>query len=209
MKYIKMLGLAAVAASALMAFIGAGAASATVLCSATENNCAAGNKWPLGATLSFSLKKGSSAKLVDTEGTTLDTCTGSTVGGEVTNAGNAVETVTGEVKTLDWSGCTFTTDTIQLSKLEGHYVEKDTGTLTADGEFKVTINTVLFGSCVYGVTAGTSLGNLTGGGKESATFVANAVAKRLSGSSLACTETSKWTAEYVSTGSTSLFFAVS
>jgi hypothetical protein len=37
MKYLKMLGLAAVAAAALMAFAGAGTASADELCTENEN----------------------------------------------------------------------------------------------------------------------------------------------------------------------------
>jgi len=208
MKYVKILGLAAMAAAALMAFIGAGTASASVLCSAKENPCSAANKWPNTTNLLFTLKSNTSAKLVDTEGNTLDTCTGSTVEGEVEKVGSATTTVTGPVTRLLWSGCTFTTTTTQLSKLEGHVTGTGpNGTLTSDGEFKVTINTVLFGSCVYGVTAGTALGSVTGG--ASATFVANAIANKLSGSNVACPTTSKWTAEYVSTGTTALFFAVS
>jgi hypothetical protein len=207
MKYLKMLGLAALAAVILMTFAGAGTSSATALCSTIVDPCPAGQKWGLLSIFTFSLKSGTSAKLVGTEGETLDTCTGSNVEAELTNAGSSTTTVTGKVKSLTWIGCTVTTDTTQLSNLEGHYTSAGNGTLTADGEFKVTINTVLFGSCVYGVTAGTLLGNVTGGGEKVATFVANAVAKRLSGSGFACPETSKWTAEYVYTKQTLLYFS--
>jgi hypothetical protein len=46
MKYLKILGLAAVAAAAVMSIAGAGSASATVLCSTTADPCPAGQKWP-------------------------------------------------------------------------------------------------------------------------------------------------------------------
>jgi len=48
MNYAKMLGLAAVAAAALMAFVGASSASAatSTLCSAAQSPCEAANAWP-------------------------------------------------------------------------------------------------------------------------------------------------------------------
>jgi len=200
MQFVKVIGLAAVAAAALMAFAGAGTASATVVCSTNTNPCT--SKWPVGTKLSFSLKE-SSAKLVTTdEKTTLDTCTASTAEGEVSNAGSSTTTVTGPVTSVTAGGCTFPTSSTQLSKLEAHVGTAPNGTLTADGEFRVTFNSVLFGSCVYGVSAGASLGTVTGG--AAATFTANAVAKKSTGSEAACPETSKWTAKYTSTGATAL-----
>jgi len=203
MKYVKILGLAAIAAAALMAFIGAGTASATVLCSTTTTPCT--SKWPAGTALEFSIVSGGSAKLVTTdEKTTLDTCTGSTVKGSLTNAGSATETASGPVEkaNLTWSGCSFPTNTTQGAGLEVHAITgSDNGTVTASGEFRVTINTVLFGSCVYGVTAGTDLGTLTGTTptRTDGVFDANAIASKLTGSEAACPATSKWTAEYTMT----------
>jgi hypothetical protein len=211
MKYMKMLGLFAMAAAALMAF--AGAASATELYNGATTQ-------KVGTVLDFSLKSGTSAILKETsppagEGGTLDTCTGSTVKGEITSAGSSTTTTTGvntfkekeivegkEVVTtktgITWSGCTFPTTTTIPGKLEIHHITGTTnGTLTADAEIGVTINTIFFGTCVYGVTAGTDLGTLTGG--NPAHFTANAVAEKLSGSAFACPETSLWTGTYVST----------
>ena len=189
MKYIKMLGLAAVAAMGLMAF--AGSASATELYNGATTVKS-------GTVLDFSLKSGTSALLTETGGSTLDTCTGSTVKGKVTNAGSSTTTVTGENTSITWTGCTFPTTTVVLGKLEAHHVTGTTNaTLTADAEIGVTINTVFFGSCVYGVKTGTDLGLVTGG--NPATFTANAVAVKLSGSAFACPETSKWQASYTST----------
>jgi len=195
MKYIKMLGLAAVAAMALMAFTGVASASMLYNGATTLN---------AGTTLEFSLKSGTSALLKETSapggnGETLDTCTSSTVQGNITNAGSSTATVTGENTAISWGPtCTFPTTTTKLGKLEIHHITGGTnGTLTADTEIGVTINTVFFGSCVYGVTEGVDLGILTGG--NPATFHANAVAEKLSGSALACPSTSLWTGTYTST----------
>jgi hypothetical protein len=218
MKYVKMLGLAAVAAAALMAFVGAGSASASMLCSEDPASgvCAAGQTWPANTEIDFSLVPGSSAHLEETappngESETLDTCEESTVKGKVTNTGSSTATVTGNIEALTWGKCTWTTKTVEgfNGKLEIHTDPGTTGggILTSDGETRVTISIPLFGSCVYGVTAGTSLGTLTEGKGTAAVFHANAVAKKLTGSSFTCPDTSLWTATYNLTGhdNTTLF----
>jgi hypothetical protein len=200
MKYVKMLALAAVAAGALMAFIGAGTASATELCSTTTaaGACPAGQK--VTGNLKFTLASGTSALLKETgaEGGTLDTCKGSEVAGEITNSGSATTTVTGKITSLTWSTCSFTTTTTLKGGLECHRIAGTSNcTLTADGPTKVTINTVFFGSCVYTVTEGESIGDLTEG--NPAVFHANAIAHKQEGSNFACPATSVWTATYTLT----------
>lgn len=175
----------------LVACIAAASASATELYNGATT-------LKSGSVQDFTLKSGTSALLTETGGGTLDTCTGSTMKGKLTNAGSSTTTATGENTSLTWSGCTFPTTTVTLGKVETHHVTGTTnGTETADSEIGVTITTVFFGSCVYGVTAGTDLGLGTGG--NPATFSANAVAKKLSGSAFACPETAKFVATYVST----------
>jgi hypothetical protein len=197
MKYLKILGLAAVAAMALMAF--AGSASATKLYSGAS---------PLGAgtEIKSSLASGTSATLTDTEGHTLDTCTGSTITGKTANAGSATETVKGTIaaSALTWSGCTVATSTTEGGELEIHWrteqeetegIASKNGTLTGKG-FKVSINTVLFGNCVYTAGAGTDLGTLTGSTTGSATMDINAVVSKSSG---ICNSTAKWVGTYTVT----------
>jgi hypothetical protein len=210
MKYAKMLALAAVAAGALMALIGAGTASATVICSTTADPCPSGQAWPNGTKIDFSIPSGSSAILKDTSGNELDKCTGSTVNGEITNTGSATETVTGTIAELLWSGCTFTTKTVSTgNKLKVHKIAgTSNGTVTSDNQIEVTINTVLFGSCIYGVAAESSVGTITEGKGTAATFVANATAKRF-GTNFACPETSKWTGTYVLTTPSATTLSVS
>jgi hypothetical protein len=204
MKYLKMLALAAVAAGALMAFIGASTASAAVICSTTADPCPAGQKWPAETHIKFTAIGSLLLKETGASGNTLDTCTGGTVAGKLTNAGGAGVTATGPVETLTWSGCSLPTNTLVKGKLEVKKIAgTSNGTIVADGEFQVTINTVFFGSCIYGVTSGNSLGDLTEGkgqtateGGEPAIFHANAVAERFSGSNVVCPETSNWTGTY-------------
>jgi hypothetical protein len=204
MKYLKMLALTAVAAGALMAFIGAGTASATVLCSTTVNVCPTAQTWGTTFDLDFSIPAGGSVNLVDTSGNTINTCNESTVEGKLTNTGSATSTPTGSLTTplettgLTWKGCSFPTKTVSTSaKLEIHRIAgTSNGTLTADGEIEVTINTFFFGSCIYRAESGISLGDVTEG--LPAVFHANAIVRRTA-TNPACPETAVWTGTYTLT----------
>ncbi len=200
MKNLKLLGLAAMAAMALMA-VAASSASATGLYNGTTK------LWE-GSTIDFSIPSGGSTKLVDTNGGTLDQCLTGTIKSTILGAGGVVSGTTVDnlyaVKGgwnigLTWGGCSFPTTTTTPGKLKVNWTKETQGTVESDAEIGVTINTVLFGSCVYGVAENTSLGTLTTASSGAATFDANAVAKRLSGSQAACPETSKWTGSYTST----------
>jgi len=184
MKHLKIFGLAAIAAMALMA-VAASSASATELYNGST---------PLseGSILDFSIPSGKSAVLVDTSGNALDTCTGSTVKGRLTG------TATGVIEELTWTGCTFTTKTINAGKLEVVWTSGTNGEVKSDAQIEVTINTGLFGSCIYGVASGTSVGTLTTFSSGAASFDANAVATRF-GTNFACPATSRWTGTYTST----------
>lgn len=212
MRYIKMLGLAAVAAAALMAFVGAGTASATTLCKTVPDasgNCEAAWHYPVGTTIHATQEPGTTANLENTSGSTLDTCTESTIHGVTTTTGSATETVKGHIDAISWGSgttpCTATTDTLALGTLEVHAeLPHGRGTLTGAGS-KVTVN--IFGvSCVYGTGTGTDLGTVTGG--NPATIDVNAVIKKEEGGFL-CPETTKWTASYIVTSPKPLYVATS
>jgi hypothetical protein len=197
MKHLKMFGLAAMAAMALMGLVAA-SASATALYSGAT-------KQAVGAEIKSSLTTGGTASLTTTEGTELDTCTISEVNGTISNAGGASATVSGNVTKLHWTNCTVTTHTLALGTLEIHWTSGVNGTLTGSG-FEVTTNTKLFGSCVFTLGTGTTLGTLTGSTTGDAVMDINAVATRKSG---LCPSTAKWVANYTVTTPTPLHVTAS
>ena len=191
MKHLKMLGLAAVAAAALMAFTGANSASATVLTSPAGTMLAAGTE----------IHAVSEEKPVLT--TTFKTveCNKSTVAGRVANAGGATETVRGLVETLTFEECNCTVKVIHKGALEIHKIGTGSnGTVVSDGA-TVTVNcSTIFGTvhCDY-ETLNTDLGTLTGstttGG--TATMDITAVIPIEPGESdEICPEESTWHAKY-------------
>jgi hypothetical protein len=208
MKLIKMLGLAAVAAAALMAFVGASSASADVLC--TVNNtpeCPAGKKIE---ELKSSLKSGTKATLETTGGETLVTCTESSVSGKIEKQGEGVEPEGSFTKEqLTWGGCSSTTDTLAGGVLRVETKEVEPGvfkhTVIAGGGAtgaKVTVN--IFGvSCVYGPGASAiSLGDLKQG--EPALLEISTIVNKVEGGFL-CPSSNRWTATYQITNHTALF----
>jgi hypothetical protein len=209
MKYLKALGLAAVSAVVLAAILGAGTASASKLCSTAIEPCTPGQHWPSGTEIDFSLVEKGSALLATTENEPINTCSKSTVKGKTSTTGSSIETVAGNLTSLIWEGCNFTTTTNKLGGLEIHNIAGTfNGTLTAVGITEVTINAIPFGSCVYGSTNGVSMGDLTEGIGSTAIFHTNAIAHKLKGSNIACPETAKWTATYRLTSPSTTTLAV-
>jgi len=200
MKYLKMLGLAAVAAMALMAF-GAGSASATVLCSESiTTGCGTAGKDLASGTV-IEAKLLGTAVLKTKEGTVLDECEGSKIKGKTSTTGGSGSTVKGPVEELAWGTCTKTTHTLTNGELEIHHITgTDNGTLTVVGT-EVTVNTI-FGSCVF---TASDIGTLVGGSPAKISMV-NQVVKRLSG---LCPSEVLWTAEWEVTSPKPLWVAAS
>jgi hypothetical protein len=208
MNYLKLLGLTTIAAATVMAFVGAGAASADELCTevAVNNMCPAGK---VITEVDASLV--GSAKLESTTGTTLDTCTAGTVKiTELTEAsGNktGTESITGSVTAVDltWgqtgTACAFPTRTVIGGVVHATEAAGNGTTLTATG-IEVTINTVLFGTCTYGVGTGLDLGAIANGKTD---LVINRVVNKTSGGA-ACPETAVWTATYRMTNHTAAYY---
>jgi hypothetical protein len=209
MKYLKNLSLAAVAAMALLAFVGAGAASATELDKITAD----GTKHPLAVGEHIHATLEGTSALTTTGGTTLATCTISTVTGAITNAGGATATVVGSVATsgLTWgakgAGCTNHTTTLKGGELEVHTIaNSDNGTVTAKG-FEVTIDGIFGVSCVYTAGTGIHLGTLTGTTNatgHAVLHVAGTVTRTTSSSGF-CPEKTIWNGTYKVTTPTGLF----
>lgn len=207
MKYVKMLGFAAMAAMGLLALLGAGSASATTLCKTqlTSGCDAAGWAYPSGTVIDGSLEGTSS--LETTGGTVLDTCKGGTIKMVTTNIGSSSETTSGGIEVLTWVECTKTTNSVSTGTgshtygtVEIHWVSgTDNGTVTGNNT-KVTINTI-FGSCTYGTAAGgTHVGTLTArpGGNSMATLHIEATIPLIEGPGT-CPTSGRWTGSYTVT----------
>lgn len=197
MKYLKMFGLAAIAALGLMAFVGSSSASADVLCTTnTTPVCASG--WVVKE-IKTSLTPKTSAVLATTAGEELVTCTESSVSGTVEKQGKGVEPE-GPISSLSFGGCNHTTTTIKNGRLKvetrisinSEKKEVHTNTVTAS-ESEVTV-AILGLTCTYGPGANPiSIGDLTVG--EPATIDVGTVVNRTAGGFL-CPSTAKWTASY-------------
>jgi hypothetical protein len=179
MKYVKMLGLAAVAAMALMAFVGAGTASATTLTGV------GGAVLGTGSTIH-----------ANSEGTaTLTTsfknieCKKSTVSGKTTNETGT--TVNGNVEALTFEECNCTVAVLKKGSLS----IGSGGALTSSGAEVTASCSTIFGTvhCIY-ATSNTSLGTLTGG-TTAVMNISSARIPRLTTNSLCDTE-ANWDATY-------------
>jgi hypothetical protein len=188
MRGIKLGIGALLAALAFSAAFGFESASATALYSG-------GTKLGAGTEIQSSLT--GSASFTDLEGHTLDTCTGSTTSGKTETAGSSTSTVTGKIAAanLTWSGCTVATSTTEGGGFEWHWIAGTwNATVTWTG-FKISINSVLFGNCVYSAGTATHLGTFKGVTVAGAVakFIFSALLKKVAG---LCNNEAKFVAEY-------------
>jgi hypothetical protein len=167
MKYLKMIGLAAVAAMAMMAFT-AGSASATTL----EVKHVIQNG---PVKLVASLQAGTSAILKTTAGGSENTCTISNVEGTTSTYTGA--SVSGGLSSLTFGGpCTNPVTVHKAGSLSvSHIAGSDDGTVTS-ANAEVTSYSAAIGAYVNCKTGtGTHLGTLTGSTLGHATLDVNAV----------------------------------
>jgi hypothetical protein len=210
MNSLKILGLAAVAATAFMAFAGASSVWATALCTNPNetNACAPNSKY---GEIEIHAVSTSEPKLwADPKGSTpLVTCKSSTMKGTIANTGSDTETVSGPLDTttnaegkhtgLTWTECSSTTDTVttnaSIGELEIHWISAtDNGTVTSKNT-DVTVNIAGI-SCTYGSGAGLKLGTLVGG--DDPTLAINVTVNKVAGGFL-CPEHTIWEANYTIT----------
>jgi hypothetical protein len=189
MKYMKILGLAAIAAMALTAFLGVGTAGASSI-----KVFGAAGSLPAGTVIEASLEAGNSAVLEDSFGLTGTTCTGSTVAGtmsRVTPAGSPK----GALSTLTFTPCPHTVDVESKGELEVRNIAGTTnGTVFSIGAKVKVFSTLLNQSCIANTGAGTDLGTMTGataaGSKATMDISASIPLEGCSAAS------SKWTGKY-------------
>jgi hypothetical protein len=205
MKYVKMLGLAAVVAAALMAVVGAGTASATVVCKTSTSPCT--SKMAVGEEITASLKS-STAKLE--AGFAEINCTTSTIAGKITNAGGSGVEVQGNVTGLTFGGCGTATVTVKESggvkaKLGLTYTSGVNGSLKVTELVGVAVK-VGSTECTYGgeISSGLSANGSTSP-TTNATEVASAAPIPKTAGGILCANPSKWTAEYNVTSPSPLY----
>jgi hypothetical protein len=189
MKYMKMLGLLATAAAALMAF--ASSASAGTITSPTGT-----------AATSFTATAGATSR--DGAFTTI-TCQSSHLAGRVTSQG-ASQTIKVNVNAFSFNGCNTPVHVQEFGTLEIHSIKKGivphetclvnycSGTVTSSGTR--TEVTTSFGSCVF-TTTSTPIGVLT----DTDTTGGNAILDiqgsiPRTGGSFLCGSSATWTGSY-------------
>lgn len=195
MKIMKMLGLAAIAAAALMAFVGAGTASAgTVLCKTTTLPCK--EDYPAGTTIHAELATGHATLKA---GFANITCKKSTVQGKT----ETTTTPEGKISKLTFEECgEAKVVVLNPGRLQIHHTGGHVGNLTvSETEVTVSVGGV---SCTYG---GTITSGLTVTGGSPASMIANeANIPKVAGGFL-CANPAKWTAHYKVTTPNPLFIS--
>lgn len=180
MKYLKMLGLLAVAAAALMAF--AGTASATTITSPANVVATPA----IEATSTHTQLHGAFVSV---------TCTHSLVKGKVESHGAGV-TAKGNISSLSFTGCNYPVTVLKAGNLEVHpATPTGNGTLTSNGA-EIKIHTSI-GECIF-TTNGTDIGTLTGSnntGGHAFLHIGSSPIPR-TGGSFFCGSSGTWTGSY-------------
>lgn len=157
MKYLKMLGLAVMAAAALSAFLGAVSASATVLCKTASNPCPSESRYPAGTRLAATLRSGTSVTWENNE--PVDTCTGSSLKVASTLAGGLGIAIPLTVEELLFTGCITTNDVINRGEMKLEWISgTHNGTLMARGTSGIAA-----GGCSWSLPEWTAIGTVIGG----------------------------------------------
>jgi hypothetical protein len=204
MKHLRMLGLAAVAAMALMAVVGVGTASAT----AVYGNEA---KLGVGSTIEASLT-GGTARLENTSKEVIDTCTGGGMKGSVNNAGGAAATPTVSLAKADftWTGCTQNpTITIEGGVFEFHHISGTTSSTVTASAIKVTIAGIFGVSCTFTFGTTIDLGEAEGSSLKQALLRLRAWLNGLGSNSFLCPPHVFLNADYKVTNYSNLYFEAS
>lgn len=193
MKTLKMLGIAALVASGLV-IAGAGTAQATTVFTDSAKTI----DYPSGTEIDWSQAQAWDTRLLAFNGTTLVTCTGSTIRG-VTDATTAPSLST-PISQFAWSGCSQTIHTIANGSLRYAFTSGSSGQVTGSGSSWTIVTSGV--SCTYGTGEGTKLGTVTGG--TPAVMEIDATLTKLSGG-LLCYSTVNWKTKDVLTAPHALY----
>jgi hypothetical protein len=162
MRDLKIPGLAAIAAMALVAVLGVGTAGASSI-----KVFGAAGSLPTGTVIEASLEAGNSTVFEDSFGLTVATATGSTMAGTISRV-----TPTGQPKgalsVVSFSPSAHTWDVESKGELEIRNIAGTTnGTVFSNGAKWKVFNTLLNQSCIANTGTGTDIGTLTGASSAS------------------------------------------
>jgi hypothetical protein len=208
MKYLKIIGLAAIAAMALIAF--ASSASADVLCkeapnAAGECSTKAGD-WPSGTKIATEASDPTLTVTESSVGITSVTCTSSNVTLETTGTGSNTPGVgvPGTVTLVKWAGCKtnggLTCNVSESSGYTGTLTATNnagTGTLHVTGAKRTKVTCGFIFSCEYEPTA-SGIDMHFFGATTARVSVTNAPLTLVAGGS-GCGTKGEWDAEYIVT----------
>lgn len=201
MRNMKILGLGLLAALAAMAFLGAGTASATKLCSVNTSPCPAGNTYGKGTAIKAQLVAGTTSTM--TSGFVNISCTESTISGKTTSEGGA-GAVTGTISSVTWKGCTSGLGACTASALNTPWSAEVTGsggngTMSISGAGgKFTCGGV---TCEYSA----SKASVSVSGGNPATIKASNISFSKIGGGFLCSSTAAWSGTYEATAPKPLF----
>lgn len=201
MRNMKILGLCLLAAMAAMAFMGAGTASATKLCSVNTSPCPAGNTYGKGTAIKAQLVAGTNSTMAS--GFVNISCSESTISGKTTNEGGA-GAVTGTISSVTWKGCTSGLGACTASALNTPWSAEVTGsggngTMSisgAGGKFTCGGTT-----CEYSA----SKASVSVSGGNPATIKASSISFSKIGGGFLCSSTASWSGTYEATAPKPLF----
>lgn len=203
MRFLKIGLTAMLAAIALMAYVGAGTASAAELYK--DTNWAFDDTQGVGVKFTATLESGTSAVFENAGGTALETCTGSELEFLIEKAGengNTYVNPNGSFQNHTFTGCK-NVHVLRFGSWEIRNVLGTNGGLVISTGTEVTVSTV-WGSCVV-TTNQTYIGTLTGAKSETDTATLD-VNGALNGTGPAgCPTTARWTASYVVTNLNGLY----
>lgn len=197
MRYLKVFSLAAVAAVAAMAFLGAGTASATRICSTNSLPC--NSILGAGTPIKAELTGGNEAIL--TSGFAVIKCKASVIEGETTSAGGeAGVAVTGKITEANWSSCTCNLGgTVTTGAENLPWNAELSWTKEMNGTLKVAAPQGFFtcagSKCIYGATS-VSTTVIGGEGATPAKVEASVTLEKKAGSGALCSATATWKATY-------------
>lgn len=204
MKCLKMLGGVAAVAAALLAFVGGGTASATVLCKTEAKPCS--STYPKGTELTADNTVGTRPTFSDQFFEKFAECEDSHLTGQVSNPGGATSTVLISLTSLTWSECEGapTPTATKRGSLEVHYTENGRGLVT-DPELEIAFEPF----CAYKAQSGANLGLITSSSETGTEAVMHVELELTNVNPLlpGCGESIHWLAQFKFTSPNPLYVA--